>query len=137
MANMGFWVIKSDLYQSLKKYSSYWRNYVLCDSFIVTILFALTLASDMVVLYGDDAFSILALSTKKSYSSFLTKVFVFQKICFKVKLLKTFQKCYIKKHADLSKGELFWKSLEQFFRRTYALFVGFKMKPLRQSVFRY
>ena len=137
MTNMGFWVIKSDLYQSLKKYSSYWRNYVLCDSFIVTILFALTLASDMVVLYGDDAFSILALSTKKSYSSFLTKVFVFQKICFKVKLLKTFQKFYIKKHADLSKGELFWKSLEQLFRRTYALFVGFKMKPLRQSVFRY
>ena len=28
---------------------------------------------------------------KKRYSSFLEKVFVFQKICFKVKVLKTFE----------------------------------------------
>ena len=44
----------------------------------------------MAVLYGNDAFSILVLSTKKLYSSFLKMVFVFQKICFKVKVLKTF-----------------------------------------------
>ena len=49
------------------------------------------MASDMVVLYGNDAFSLLVLSTKKRYSSFLKKVFVFQKICFKVKVLKTFE----------------------------------------------
>ena len=45
----------------------------------------------MKVLYGNDAFSILVLSTKKEYSSFLKNVFVFQKIYFKVKLLKTFK----------------------------------------------
>ena len=71
--------------------------------------------------------------------SFLKKVFVFEKICFKVKVLKTFKiftDCTHKsKHADLSNGVLFWKSLVSFFRRTYTLSVGFKMKPLRKSVF--
>ena len=33
--------------------------------FLLIILFALTLASDMAVLYGNYAFSILVLSTKK------------------------------------------------------------------------
>ena len=32
-------------------------------------------------------FSILVVSAKKRYSSFLKKLFVFQKICFKVKVL--------------------------------------------------
>ena len=45
----------------------------------------------MTVLYANDAFSILVLSTKKRHSSFFKKVFVFQKICFKVKVLKTFK----------------------------------------------
>ena len=39
------------------------------------------------------------------------------------------------KHADLLNGGLIWKSLVPFFRRTYAFSVGFKMKPLRKSVF--
>ena len=43
--------------------------------------------SIMVVLYGNDALSILMLSTKKRDSSFLKKVLVFQKICFKTKVL--------------------------------------------------
>ena len=47
--------------------------------------FALTLAFDMPVLYGNGTFSILVLSTKKQCISFLNKVFVFQKICLKVK----------------------------------------------------
>ena len=50
----------------------------------------------MAVLYGNDAFSMLVLSTKKL---FLKKVSVFQKICFKVKVLKTFTisiDCHIK-----------------------------------------
>ena len=34
-------------------------------------------------------FSALVNSTKKGYSNFLEKVFVFQKNCFKVKALKT------------------------------------------------
>ena len=45
----------------------------------------------MAVLYGNDAFSILVFSTKKQCPSFFKKVSVFQKICFKVKPLKTFK----------------------------------------------
>ena len=49
--------------------------------FLVTILFVLTLAFDRAVLNGT-VFPILVVSTKKRYSSFLEKVFVFQKLCF-------------------------------------------------------
>ena len=54
-------------------------------------LFFLTLASDIAVLYENDASSILVLSTKKGYCTFLKRAFVFQKICFKGKVLKTFK----------------------------------------------
>ena len=53
----------------------------------------------MAVFYENDAFLILVLSTKKRYSTFLKKVFVFEKICFKVKILKTLKistDCHIK-----------------------------------------
>ena len=86
----------------------------------------------MAVLYGNDAFSILMLSIEKASSSFLKKVFIFQKICFKVKVLKTF-KIFSDCHIDLSNWGLFWKSLVPFFRGTYTLSVGSKMKPLRKS----
>ena len=49
-------------------------------SFVLPILFISTLLSDRAVLYGNVAFSILLLLTKKQYSSFLKKVLVFQKI---------------------------------------------------------
>ena len=39
------------------------------------------------------------------------------------------------KHADLQNGGLFWNSLTPFFRRIYALSVGFKMKTLRKTIF--
>ena len=42
---------------------------------------------------------------------------------------------YIYKHAYFSNGGLFWKSLVLFFRRTYALSVGFKINPLRKRGF--
>ena len=42
----------------------------------------------MAVFYDNDAFSILVLSTKKRYSSFLKKILVFHKIYFKVKYWK-------------------------------------------------
>ena len=45
--------------------------------FVVTILFVLTSASDMAVLYGNDAFTILVRSTKKCYSNFLKKSILF------------------------------------------------------------
>ena len=67
------------------------------------------LASDREVLCGRVAFSVLVLSTKKWYFSFLKRNCVFQKNCFKVKVLKRFEisnDCHIK-HADLSKGALF------------------------------
>ena len=58
------------------------------------------------VFNGNDVFSILLVSTKKWYSSFLKKVFVFQKICFKVKVLKTFETftdCHIKTCRSLKR----------------------------------
>ena len=66
----------------------------------------LTLAFDRAVLNGDDVFSVLVVSTKKRYSSFLEKFFVFQKTCFKVKVLKkfeTFTDCHIKTCRSLQR----------------------------------
>ena len=77
----------------------------------------------MAVLYGNDAFSILVLSTKKRYSSFLKKVSVYQKIRFKVKVLKTFKistDCYIKTLRSLKRRAIL-KIPSAFYRRTYAL----------------
>ena len=74
---------------------------------MLTILFDLTLASNITVLYGNDAFSILVLSTQKRFSSFLEKVFVFQKICFKDKVLKTFKistDCHINMPTSQTEG---------------------------------
>ena len=67
------------------------------------VITALTLISERAVLNGNDVFSILVVSTKKRYSSFLEKIFVFQKICFKVKLLKTFETltdCHLKTYQS-------------------------------------
>ena len=82
-------------------------------------------------------FSILVVSTKKQYPSFLKKVFVFQKSCFKVKVLKTFETftdCRIKTRQSLKRGAIL-KIPSTVFRRTYALSVGFTIKALRKSVF--
>ena len=126
---------------------------------------------------------------KKFYSSFLKKVFVFQTICFKFEVLKTFKTpidCFINNKNDnpnklviakkskwlishfdflamislfglsfllfilrLSSGTKFcfiktcwsitWTAMlkipSTFFRRTYALSIVFKMKPLRKKDF--
>ena len=72
--------------------------------FVLPVQFALTLAFDRVVLYGNVALSFVLLSTKKRYSSFLRKILVFQKTCFKVKVLKTFKipsGCHIKTCQNL------------------------------------
>ena len=92
---------------------------------------------DSFILYWYDAFSILVVSTKRRYSSSLKKVFVFQKIYFKVKVLKTFKiptDCHIKTSWSVKRRAIL-KIPIQFFRRTYGLSVGFKMKLLRKSVF--
>ena len=89
------------------------------------------------VLNGNDVFSILMVSTKKLYSSFSKRVFVFQKICFKVKVLKkfeTFTDCHIKTCRSLKRRAIL-KVPSTVLRRAYAHSVGFKMKTLRKGVF--
>ena len=66
-------------------------------------------------MYENYAFPILVLSTKKRYSTFLKKAFE-----------------NVQNYANLSNGGLFWKFLVPLFRRTYAVSVGFKMKPLKK-----
>ena len=93
--------------------------------------------SERAILYRNVIVSILVLSTKKQYSSFLKRVCIFQKIYFKVKVLKSFKissDCHIKACQSL-KWRAILKIPSTIFRRTYALSVGFKMKPLRKSVF--
>ena len=111
--------------------------FLVIGPFVLTTLFILALTSDMTVFYGNDAFFILVLSTKKCFSSFLKKVFVFQKIYFRVKVLKTFKipnDCHIKTCLSL-KLRAIRKISSTVFRQTFALSVGFKMKPLRKSIF--
>ena len=79
--------------------------------FILPVLFVSTLTFDRAVLYGNITFSILVLSTKRRSSIFWEKLFVFQNICLKVKVLKTFK---------ISSASYFS--------------VGFKVKPPRKSV---
>ena len=71
--HLGYWHIKLTLFK---------MYFLIGSRFLV---------SDRAVLNGNDVFSILVVSTKKRYSSFLVKVFVFQKICFKVKVLIMFE----------------------------------------------
>ena len=91
--NLGCWDIKSTLSNRFLNWNKIFKKMKLLLAklrslwyvhFILTILFVLTLASDVAVLYRNDAFSILVLSTKKHYPSF-------SKIYFEVKALKTFK----------------------------------------------
>ena len=71
-------------------------------------------------------FSILVLSTKNRCTSFLEKAFVFQKICFKVKVLKTFKvfsDCHMKTCWSLG---LFWKSLVSFLEEPMLFLLALK-----------
>ena len=64
--------------------------------------------------------------------------FAFQKIRFKVEVLKTFKistDCHIKTRRSLKQNSIL-KIPSTVFRRTYALSVGLKMKPKRFSVLR-
>ena len=79
----------------------------------------------------------LSAFNENRYSSFLKKVSVSQKIHFKVKVLKTFKissACHINT-CRLSNEGLFWKPLVLFFKVTYAIFVGFKMKTSKRKRF--
>ena len=88
----------------------------------------------MAVLYENDASSVLVFSITKWYSVFLKKVFVFQKICFKVKVLKSFKistDCHIKTRRSLKRRAIL-KIPSTVFKKSLCSFVGFKMKPLRK-----
>ena len=87
----------------------------------------------MAVLHGKGAFLILVFSTKKRYSSFLKMFVIAQKICFKVKVLKTlkiYTDCHIKTSRSLRRKAIL-KISSTFFRRTFTLSVDFEMKPLK------
>ena len=97
--HLGLWYTKLKLCKrflhwnkilSLKKVVTGKPTFFVIDA-ICTHRSILALAFDMAVLYENDAVSILVLSTKKRYSSYLKKIFIFQKICFKVKVLKSFK----------------------------------------------
>ena len=98
--------------------------------FVLPILFVLKSACDLAVLYGNVVFSILVLSTKNGTPVFRKGFWAFQKKFFKVEVLKTFKiySDYHKKHIDLPKERVFKKNLVSFFKRPYALSVGFKVK---------
>ena len=117
--NMDIWVVSTSnqLFIRGSETETKFSNKVITDKtpffvmvhFVLTTLFVLTLASDMAVLYWS-AFSILVLSTRKRYSSFLKRVFVFQKMCFKVKLLRSFKiftDCHIKTCRSLKRTAIF------------------------------
>ena len=102
--------------------------------FMLIILFVLTLTFDMALLYGNDVFSILVLSTKKRYSSFLKKVFVFQKICFKVKVLKTF-KISTDKNMPISQTKGYFESPEYHFLEDFMLLLLALKQNLQEKLF--
>ena len=78
----------------------------------------------MAVLYGNNAFSILLLSNKKRLSIFLEKVFVFQKICFKLKVLKVFKVFRLSnKNMSISQTGDYFKNLYYHFLEEPTLFL--------------
>ena len=99
----------------------------------LSILFVLTLASGRAILSE----SVMVVVLQLWYSSFLTKVFVFQRFVWKLKTEDTqnFQWLPHKNIPYLSSRRLYLKSLVSFFRRTHALSVDVEMKSLRKSVF--
>ena len=138
--NMVTWVV--DTWNQLYKMFLNWnkifkKNGVVTGETLFFISIALTLVSDRAVLYQNIAFPILGLSTKKQYSNVLKKLFIFQKICFKVKVLKMFKissDCHIKTCRSLKRRPIL-EIPSAIFRRRYALSVSFKLKPLRKSIF--
>ena len=134
--HLGRWHIKSTLFKRFQNWNKFSKKIKqllakLQSSgqahFVVAILFVLTLASDRAVLNGNDVLSILVASTKKRYSSFLKEDFVFQKICFQVKVLKTFETfsdCHIK--TSLSNGGLFRNPQHRFLEEPMLFLLALK-----------
>ena len=117
----------SNIKQELEaKRRSSWYVY-----FVLPILFVSALSSDWAVLYGNIAFSILVLSIKNRCSSFLEKVFLLQKIFYKVFItFKISSGRHLKTWWSL-KWRAILKILSNLFWRIYALSYGFKRKLLK------
>ena len=99
---------------------------------LIPILFVWVLASKRAVLYGYVTVLIVVLSSTKRYSS-SKKGFRFSEN-FKFKVLKRFKissDCHVKE-CQCQKCK---QCLVPFFRRTYALSVGFIIKLLGKSIF--
>ena len=87
--------------------------------------------TDQKILRIRTLFTQWVLSTEIRYSSFLKKILVFRKICFKVKVLETFKiysGCHIKTCQSLKRSAIS-KISSTLFQKN----LGFKMKPLSQS----
>ena len=78
---------------------------------------------DIEVLHGNDAFSVIELSNKKDYSSFLKKVSVSSKLLFR------------ETNENVQNTTKIYQSLLPFSRDTYAFSVGFGMNPQRMIFF--
>ena len=99
------------------------------DPFCTPHSIFLTLAFERAVLFGNVTLSIVVLSAKKRYYIFHKKALFFQKIYFKVKVLKML----IKTWQSLKRRATF-KIPGTVFRGTKDLSVGFKIKAPRESV---
>ena len=87
------------------------------------------------ILYKNVAFSIIILSTKKRCSSFFKKNIVFQKTCFKVKVLKTFKissDCHLKICWSLERWTIL-KIPSAFSCVTTKINTNFPMKLVQKS----
>ena len=106
--------------------------------FVVVILFVLTLASGRTVLNENYMFSILVVSTKIWYSCFLNMIYVFQEICFKVKVVKTFgtfTDCHIKTCRSL-KGKAILKISSTIFKKNLCSFCWLQNENHKKNRFR-
>ena len=102
--------------------------------FVHPITFILTLASDKAVWYRNLAFLISVLTTKRSYSSLLKKVVVFQKFVSKLWNRSEFP-VLSHKTMRVYQTQGYFKSSCYTFRRTYALSFDFKKNSLRKKRF--
>ena len=103
--------------------------------FVLTVLLVLTLSFDIVNFYENNAFSILVLLTKKQYSSFLKKVFVFQKFKVKVlKSLKTSTDCHINTCQSLKRKALL-KIPSAVLQKNLCSFCWLQNETSKKSVF--
>ena len=155
--NMYIWVVctsnkvfrsssytKTNIFQKTKQLLAKLRSWQQVH-FVLPILFVLTFASGLAVLCENVALLILVLSSKKTCSSFVKKVFVFHKFCFKVNVGKTLKisiGCHINKLANLSTNLLisqtkgYFENLQYRFQKTPCFLLSLRLN-LYDKVFFY